>query len=172
MKDAFQDRVSRRKLMAAAVAAPVAGPHVRGASAQPIAKNAAPDPLIARAAEWIAANDRLDALSVEADDLQGHVFDKARALGIRGDVACRSNMPEARAMRMMKRDLVDGYRDLEQLAGDIREMRAISVAGALAKIQLGLKVQGEFDWREHALELAEDGIAELRQLTADQVETH
>lgn len=74
-------------------------------------------------------------------------------------------------MRTMKRKLDEGYRDLEQLAGDIREMPAISVAGALAKIELGLKVQGEFDWREHALELAEDGIAELRQLTADQVET-
>ena len=28
------------------------------------------------------------------------------------------------------------------------------------------------DWREHALELAEEGVEELRQLTAHQVETH
>ena len=45
-------------------------------------------------------------------------------------------------------------------------MAAVSIEGALAKIELGLNVQGPFDWRDHALEIAESGIAELRQMTA------
>jgi hypothetical protein len=41
-------------------------------------------------------------------------------------------------------------------------MRATSIAGALAKIELGLKVQGPYDWQDHALELAEGGVSELK----------
>lgn len=160
--------LSRRGLIAAAIAIPVVtSARQATASAKPVA--AVTDPVIARAEEWVANNTRLDALSVETDDLQGAVFDKARALGIRGDEACRSRMPEARAWRAKKQEYEEACRSLATLTGDIRKMRAVTVAGAIAKIELSLHVQYE-DWSEHASELLEEGIAELRQLTALQVE--
>ena len=155
--------LSRRGLITAALAVPVA---TSARQAKAIAKVAiGPDPVITRAEEWIANNARVDALSVEADDLQGEVFDKARALGIKGDKACRSRMPEARAWRAKKQEFEQACRSLATLTGNIRKMRAVTVAGAIAKIELSLYVQVE-DWSEHAFELVEEGIAELRQLTA------
>lgn len=160
--------LSRRGLITAAIAMPVVtSPRKAKAVAVPV--GVGPDPVIDRAEEWIANNARVDALSVEADDLQGKVFDKARALGIKGDKACRSRMPEVRAWRAKKQEFDEACRSLAKLTGDIRKMRAVTVAGAIAKIELSLHVQYE-DWSEHAFELAEEGIAELRQLTALQVE--
>lgn len=96
-----KNSLSRRGLITAAIAMPVVSSARQAkASAKPVAVGI--DPVIARAEEWIARNTRLDALSVEADDLQGAVFDKATALGIKGDKACRSRMPEARAWRAKK----------------------------------------------------------------------
>ncbi|MDP3736444.1 MAG: hypothetical protein Q8R02_03585 [Hyphomonadaceae bacterium] len=43
-------------------------------------------------------------------------------------------------------------------------MAPTSIEGALAKVELGIKVQGPFDWRDHALELLEVGVADLRKL--------
>lgn len=160
-----QGRLSRRKIMIAALAAPVAGYATRGASAATIPVAAPPDPLIAKAAAWVAANACIDAMSLEADELQGQVFEKARKLQIKGNKACRSRMPEARRYRALSRKITAGYRDLEQLAAEISMMNAVSIEGALAKIELGLNVQGPFDWRDHALEIAESGIAEFRQMT-------
>ena len=40
----------------------------------------------------------------------------------------------------------------------------MSAEGALAKIELGLAVQGPFDWRDHALELVEEGLKDLRDM--------
>lgn len=161
-----QGKHSRRRLMVAALAAPMAGYAARGASAAAAPVANPPDPLIAKAAVWVAANARIDAMSVEADDLQGQVFEKARNLQIKGDKACRSRMPEARRYRALSRKITAGYRNLEQLGGEISMMSAVSIEGALAKIELGLNVQGPFDWRDHALEITESGIAELRQIAA------
>jgi len=170
MNDVSQARLSRRKLMAAALVMPMAAPAARGAFPAAEVQAGAPDPLIAKAAEWIAANARLDALSVEADDLQGAVFDKARAQGIGGGKACRSRMPEARAWRAKKQEYEQACRSLAKLTGEIRKMRAFTVAGAIAKIELSLHVQYE-DWSEHAFEPVEEGIAELRQLALHPLES-
>lgn len=164
MNDIPQAKLSRRKLMVAALAMPVAAPVAKAVMPAAKVQAVAPDALVAKAAEWIAANARIDALSVEADDLQGALFDKARAQGIKGDRACRSRMPEARAWRAKKQEFDKACRSLATLTGNIRKMRAVTIAGAIAKIELSLHVQYE-DWSEHAFELAEEGIAELRQLT-------
>lgn len=161
-----QGKLSRRKLMVAALAAPMAGyaAHEASAATTPIVEPR--DPLIAKTASWVAANARIDAMLVAADELQGQVFEKARKLQIKGNKACRSRVPEARRYRALSRKITAGYRDLERLAGEITMMSAVSVEGALAKIELGLNVQGPFDWRDYALEITESGIAELRQMTA------
>lgn len=160
-----QGRLSRRKLIAVALAVPMVGDSANGVSATAARAAVSPDQLICKATKWIATNARIDAMSAEADELQGLVFEKAKKRGISSSKACRSHMPEARRHRALDRKVKNGYRDLEQLAGEVRAMTAVSIEGALVKIELALNVQGPFDWREHALELAEDGIAELRYLT-------
>lgn len=169
MSDVSQVKLSRRKLMAVALVMPMAAPAARSAFPAAGVQAVAPDPLIAKAAEWFAANARLDALSVETDDLQGAVFDKARAQGIRGDKVCCSRMPEARAWRAKKQEYEEASQLLATLTGGIRKMRAVTVAGAIAKIELSLHVQCD-EWSEHAFELAEEGIAELRQLALHPLE--
>ncbi len=116
--------LSRRGLITAAIAIPAVS-SARQAKAVAELVAVGPDPVIARAEEWIANNARVEALSVEADDLQGAVFDKARALGIRGDKACRSRMPEAREWRAKKQEYEEACRSLATLTGDIRKMRAV-----------------------------------------------
>lgn len=161
-------KVSRRTIIATGIALQAVGA-AHAASPFRRAKDAATDPLVARAAEWIALRQRVDALSVEADDLQGLVFDQAKARDISGDQACRSSMPEARAWRAKKRAFDIGEKSLERLAREIQGMRAITVAGAIAKIELSLHIQYD-DWSEHAFEFVEDGIAEIRALTTNAVE--
>jgi hypothetical protein len=163
MSDVSHGKLSRRKMMAAALAAPVLSSPAPGIFSDATAPYVT-DPLIAKAEAWVAASARLEAMEVEADDFEGQVFEKAAALRIKRAKACRSRMPEARAVRALKRRIAAGYHDLEQLAGAARLMSPVSIEGALAKIELGLNVQGPFDWRDHALELAQEGIAELRQL--------
>ena len=161
-------KVSRRAIIAAGLALPVTGA-ASAKSSMAAPQGAPPDPLVARAAEWIALRKRVDALSVEADDLQGLVFDQAKARRISGDQACRSSMPEARAWRAKKREFDKGERSLEKLARDIRGMRATTLAGAIAKIELSLHIQYD-EWSEHAFEFIEDGTVELRALTTDRGE--
>lgn len=154
-------RVSRRAIIAAGLALPATANASPSVSAL---QGASLDPLVQRAEEWIALRARVDALSVEADDLEGELFDRARELGVKSATARRSAMPEARAYRAKKREFDEGCRKLESEARILRGMRAITVAGAIAKIELTLHIQYE-DWSEHAFEFVEDGIAELRRLT-------
>jgi HPt (histidine-containing phosphotransfer) domain-containing protein len=79
-------------------------------------------------------------------------------------LACRSGLAEAKAMRALDRRIDAAYRTMHRMAEQARATPARSLAGALARIELGLKVQGPFDWRDHALELIEDGIAEAQRL--------
>lgn len=75
-----------------------------------------------------------------------------------------SDMPEACAMRVLDRRINAAYPELEAEAGVIWALPTMSAEGALAKIELGLAVQGPFDWREHALELVEEGLKDLRDM--------
>lgn len=154
-------RVSRRALIAAGLALPATA---NGSSILSKLQIASPDSLVTRAEEWIALRAHVDELSVEADDLEGKLFDRARALGMKSDKACRSAMPEARAYRAKKREFDEGCRKLESEARVLRGMQATTVAGAIAKIELSLHIQYE-DWSEHAFEFVEDVLAELRRLT-------
>lgn len=65
-------------------------------------------------------------------------------------------------MRILNQRIEAAYPELELEAGAIRALPKMSAEGALAKIELGLAVQGPFDWREHAIELVEEGLKDLR----------
>ena len=92
------------------------------------------------------------------------------------DKACDSELPEASAMRILNKRIEAAYPELEKEAGAISALPTLSAEGALAKIELGLAVQGPFDWRDHAIELIEEGIIDLRDMIglrrADSVPAH
>ncbi len=64
-------------------------------------------------------------------------------------------------MRVLDAKMETSHRKLANLAEAARLMRAVSVGGALAKVVLGLRVQGRYGWQDHALELLQGGADEL-----------
>jgi hypothetical protein len=154
---------SRRIVMIGAIAAPAAAQTSLTASSLPT--SASPDELAARAAGWIATDDRLTAMQLRWQHFETLLFAKAHRIKMDCEHACRSNLPEAQAMRALDKEIEETRRRLHTAAGEISQIPATTISGAIAKIELGLKVQGPFDWQDHALELLEDGIAELRGLT-------
>jgi hypothetical protein len=154
--------VSRRAVMIGTFAGPAAAQASLAANALPT--SAAPDELAAKAAGWIATDEHLTALQLRWQHFETLLFDKARQTGMSCEHACQSNLPEAQAMRALDTEMEATRRQLDATAGEISLIPATTISGAIAKLELGLKVQGPFDWQDHALELLEDGIAELRGL--------
>ena len=155
--------VSRRIVMIGAFASPAAAQASLAANAVDL-PTLGPDELAAKAAQWIATDDRLTAMQSRWQRFESLLFDKARRMGMGCDEACQSDLPEAQAMRAIDEDIEETRRQLNAAAGEIRLTPATTIAGAIAKIELGLRVQGPFDWQDHALELLEGGLAELRGL--------
>jgi hypothetical protein len=144
-------------LVLSAIAAPAVG------SAASVALPAG-DELVVRASAWIAGDEQLNVMQLRWQGFESLLFDKARRMGMGCDEACESDLPEAQAMRALDEEIEESRRRLNAAAGEIRLTPATTIAGAIAKIELGLRVQGPFDWQDHALELLEEGLAELRGL--------
>lgn len=155
--------ISRRRLMTATLAAPLIGSRSAEGDAGGILRFAS-DPVVARAEAWIGSKARINAMTLEWQALENQLWQVAREQRVKFEKACRSRLPEARAMCALDRHIRAGYRDLAQSAEEISAMSAASIDGAIAKIALGVKVQGPYDWQDNALELAEGGLAELRAL--------
>lgn len=158
--------LSRRKVLIGAIAAPYSlQASLPAIAAIPLAEGA--DKLLAKIAMWSASDGRLTSLELQWQGLESLLFDKAKRMRMSCDKATRSNMPEAQGMRALDVEINATHAKLEALASDISLMPALTIADAIAKIELGLKVQGPYDWREHALELLEGGIAELQTIIRD-----
>ena len=123
--------------------------------------------ILDRVSSWIARHDRLDEVQREWQQLESALFAKAATLKISCDAAMRGNLAEAKDMRALDAEIEASHRDLAVEAGEIRAMKSSSVADALAKVELGLSVQGPFDWRDHARQLIADGIEELKSMLED-----
>lgn len=67
-------------------------------------------------------------------------------------------------MRSLEQELKNADRKLDAVEARIAQTPSISVEEALAKIELGLMIQGPYDWEDHAHALARDGLKELRRL--------
>ena len=155
-------KISRRAVIVGSLAVPLAAPTIAPLAAG--TKLQGSDPLVAAASAWMAEDDRREAMIRNWQGLESDLFDKAHAMKMNCAKACRSNMPEARAMRALNREIEASFNGLVQAAEQASLMKARTVEGAIAKIELGLAVQGPFDWQDHALELVQDGLAELRAL--------
>jgi hypothetical protein len=128
------------------------------------ASGSAIDPAVLGARDWLAGHSKLNTMVLNWQRLEHNLADKARILEIDFSAACESDWPEARAMRVLNRKIQTTQRKLARQLTDVRALPALSIDGAVAKVELSLHVQGAFDWQENARELLEDGIAELRAL--------
>jgi hypothetical protein len=149
-------KLSRRRLIAAAAAAPLGG--AAGAPARKI------DPVLGKVRAWIAAKDAQDRLVRDWQDLERRLCDRIRPLSMTLTRACRSGLPEARAMRALMRRIKAADRKLDRDAAQIVLMRATTQAGALAKIEMGLRLQEPLDCDEYAWALIQAGFEQLRAL--------
>lgn len=165
MSNAGHSRVSRRSVLAGSLALSIVAPATRDLAGMRRA-DALPDPLIAMAAAWLAQRQRVDALTLEWGRLETQLAGRARRLGVEIEDARGGRFTEARAMRVLDGRIEAAYRDLGELAEAASLMRAVSLEGALAKVELSVRVQGRYGWQDHALDLAEGGITELREFTA------
>jgi hypothetical protein len=127
------------------------------------------DPLVAGAAAWMALNAKREATIRKWQRLETKLFAKAKAQKMNVEAAERSNWPEARTMRQLARRIDAHNYALESEAQRLSAIPATTVASAIAKVRLGLEVQGPFDWRPCAHELLSDGWAELCGLTSTAV---
>lgn len=156
--------LSRRSVLAGSIALPASmgvpiSPPFKASEACGL------DAVVSHAEAWTAARENLTAMQLEWQRWENDLFDKARRMKVGCDRACKSNWPEAQAMRALDLRMTATYAQLETLAGKVRQMRAATISAAVAKIQLGLQVQGAYDWQDHALELVQDGLVELRKMT-------
>jgi hypothetical protein len=120
------------------------------------------DPVVAEVDAWMAAHETRETLIRQWQDLEAALIDKATAMKISVDQAMRSRMAEARTMRALDKDISALRRTLDRDARRIVLMRATSARGALAKIRLGLRIQGPHNWNDGAVEaLVEDGCRQL-----------
>jgi hypothetical protein len=161
-------KISRRKLIAGAAATPLALTGVahatpaksrREAHTPPVSKS---DPIVAKVAAWIADRDAINAMMREWQDWEVALCARIKGARINLTQACRSGLPEARAMRALDRKIKPGLRRLERTAQRFVLMRPTSAQGALAKIRLGLRIQGPYDWNDdYVFALVQDGCEQL-----------
>jgi len=158
-------KLSRREIVKATLALPVAPQGLISTVPATPPWAVQVDTVLAAVDAWIAKDVCVTAMQLEWQRYENVVFDRARRMKIGCERACQSNWPEARAMRALDLEIKAAYPHLARLAWDVRQLRALTIAGAVAKIQLGLQVQGPYDWQEHAFELVEGGLVDLRKLT-------
>jgi hypothetical protein len=155
-------KICRRKLVAVVAAAPLVI-HPSSSTVASRSPNASlPDPVVGRVEAWIAERDAIDAMMEEWADLEVAVCAKFKSHSLSLTRACRSQAPEAQAMRLLDRKIKSGLRRLHRKARRIVMMRPTSAQGALAKVWLGMRIQGPYDWNdEYIYALMRDGCEQL-----------
>lgn len=157
-------QISRRKLIAGAAATPLTIQDALPALAPRRQAPSSPlkDPVVSKVEAWIGKRDAIDSMMEEWADLEVAVCAKMKSNDLSLTQACRSQMLEARAMRSLDRKIKSGLRRLHREARRIVLMRPTSAQGALAKVRLGMRIQGPYDWNdEYVYALVQDGCEQL-----------
>jgi len=165
-----REGVSRRKLLAASLAGVTVGqaPTRDGLTLESLTHDALTaidkDPVLDLCAQWTARRQTLEELIFEWQRLERLVMTRTKRLGLDVDQAVGPRFPEARTMEAINCNIHQAHDDLDNLARRARRLHATSGEGALAKIRLGLLVQGPYNWEPNARELVEGGLGELKGL--------
>ncbi|MGE0047298.1 MAG: hypothetical protein AB7T08_16205 [Hyphomonadaceae bacterium] len=147
--------LSRRKLLGVAVAAPAAAAATRN-------MRDAVDSIVDAVAAWMRGRDALEALYAEWRGAENALVAKVRSRGLTLANARAGGAPEARRMRALDRRITKALRVLDRQAALIARRPARTPAGAIAKIAMGLRIQGPADWADSFVyPLIADGVAHL-----------
>jgi hypothetical protein len=125
-----------------------------------------PDPLLQEIRAWTQAHRAREAMLHAYSESEERLFLKARALGLSANQMLRSRLDEARALKILSRDIKNADRKLDRAAARIAASTPQSPETALAQIDMGLLIQGPYDWDDHAYALIQSGRAELSRLLA------
>ena len=126
-----------------------------GANAQ------AGDVLVGRVRAWIAERDASDGLVRQWQTLEHQLSLRVKPLGLDLNQGIESNLSEARAMRALMRRIRASDRRLAAEAKRILRVRSSSWEGALAKIQLGFRMQTPVGPEDVSHALMQAGFEEL-----------
>jgi len=155
--------VSRRTLVTGLSAVPLIGTACVAGQARASAPGAkTTDPVVAKVQAWMADYDAREAMTRRWQDSENALCERIKPLGMDLNQACRRGFPEARAMRALDRKIEAAGRKLDRKAAQIILTRVTGPLAALAKIEMGLRIQGPYDWEEYAFALIQDGCEQLR----------
>ncbi|MBA4337903.1 MAG: hypothetical protein C0421_03555 [Hyphomonas sp.] len=118
--------------------------------------------LLAVSSEWISLHTQRISKISEWQCLETQLFTQAKQRGIAVETCLESDRPEAHAMKELDTQIEALGQQTEDLAANILSLPVESLAEVVAKIEVGLKIQGSEDWQPYALELVEDGLNALR----------
>lgn len=125
----------------------------------------AQEPVVEKAAAWMAERDAIDAMMLAWQDHESALLRRTEGASTTPSRDCPTDLPEARAMRALERKIKLGLRRLHRMAQVIANMPATTAEGALAKIRLGLRVQGQDNWNaDYACSLVTDGYDQLERM--------
>lgn len=162
MSRADRSRVSRRDMLVSPLAIPLNGTAAAQAgSVRAPQSGELPDPVLAVAAAWIANRQSLEAMIFEWQRLEKQLIKRAKTFDVAIDEARGRKVREAAAMTALDLRMARAYSVLETLARDASRLPAVTAEGALAKVGLGVKVQGRYGWQPFALELLESRAGDL-----------
>lgn len=158
-------QISRRDVLISPLSIPLIGTsHAQGNISPTTRIGDQRDPVVTMAAAWIMKRQVLEEMIYEWQRQEKQLFKKAKLLNVMIDDACGPRFPEAAVMKALDRRMDRTYDVLETMAQNASRLPAITAEGALAKIDLGLRVQGRYQWQPNALELIECGVQELAEL--------
>ncbi|HRK67570.1 MAG TPA: hypothetical protein PKY73_08460 [Hyphomonas sp.] len=121
-----------------------------------------PDPVVASVEAWMSDYSKREAMMLEWQDWEVALCERIRPLGIGLTRGHRSRLPEARSMRALDRKIKALGKKLDKRAARIILTRVTSTKAALAKIEMGMRIQGPYDWEDYAFALIQDGCEQLR----------
>jgi hypothetical protein len=125
-----------------------------------------PDPLFQEIRAWTQAHSAREAMLHAYSESEERLFLKARALGLSSNQMLRSPLDEARALKTLNRDIKSADRKLDRAAARIARSIPKSPKTALAQIDMGLLIQGPYDWDDHAYALIQSGRTQLWRVLA------
>ena len=145
-------KYSRRAVVigVAAASLPAAGQSVKA------------DALVSHVRAWIAERDDQDARLRQWQELEQQLAVQTRPLNMTLTQASRSGLPQARAMRDLSRKIAKAERKLERGISRIAGMPATTEAGALAKVEMGLRIWASSDDDPPYRTLLRDGVDYFR----------
>lgn len=113
---------------------------------------------------WATAKDGQDALVKRWQDLEDALSRRIGALQMNLEDAAQSDLFEARTMRILMRKIESYDRSLSRQAKRIVQLRSTSLTGALAKIEIALRMHYPAAGEEDKWALVVSAVQDLREI--------